>query len=194
MGHEVLQDTLGTVGNVHVAPVHPGVIGLQSGVEEVIPGTGDSLASWTLCGERVSLRHSHLNVGTEVLLDNGCAAEANFLLGVVLDAIEFGGEVGEGVVLAVTNKEGQIDQIVWVGKFVKEVEVFGQVRSGITKRGQDEYTFAVESGLGGGLDGVQVEIGDSGGVDFVGFVAVKEDGGLGVGTPFDHLVNGHLHG
>lgn len=194
MGHEILQDTLGAIGNVHVAPVHPGVIGLQSRIEQVIPGAGDSLASWTLCGERMSLCHGHLNVGTEILLNNSCTTEANFLLGVVLDAIEFRGEVCEGVIFAVTNEEGQIDQIVWVGQFVKEVEIFGQVRSGVTKGSQDEYTFAVESGLGSRLDGVQVEIGDSGGVDFVGFVAVEEDRGLGVRTPFDHLVDGHFHG
>lgn len=193
MGHKVLQDALGAVGDVHVTPVDPGVIRLESRVEQEVTGTTNSLATGTLGRKGVSLFHTHLSIGTKVLSDDRGAAEADFFIGVVLDAIELGSQVGQGVILAVSDEEGQIDQVVGVGQRVQELEILGEVRGGIAERGQDEDALAVEEGLGGRLDGVEIDFEDGGAVDFVGLVVVEKDGGLGVCIPLDHLVEGHFH-
>jgi hypothetical protein len=111
----------------------------------------------------------------------------------VLNAIQFRSENSQGIILAVTDEEGQIDQFVGVGQLVEKFEVLGEVGGGVAERGQDENTFPVVDGLDGGFDGVQVDLLDGGAVDFVGFMVVEEDRGLGMGVPLNHLVEGHLH-
>ena len=194
VGHEILQNPLGTIDNINVTPVDPRVIGLQSRVEQVVAGTTNGLAPGTLRSESMSLLDAHLDAGTKVLANNGGAAEADFFVGVVLDAIQLGGQIGQGVILAVADKESEIDQLVRVGQLVQEVEVFLEVGGSVAQRGQDEHALTVGHGLGRGGDGVQVDFGDGGVVHFVGFVVVEEDGGLRMGVPLDHLVEGHLHG
>lgn len=194
MGHEVLKDTLGAVRDVNIAPVDPGVIGLESRVEEVVTGTTNSLTTRTLGLEQVSLLDAHLHIGTEVLADNGCAAEGDLVIGVVLNAIQFRCKGSQSIIFAVADEEGQIDQLVGVGQLVEEVEILLEVGGGVAEGGQDEDTFTVVNGLDGRFDRVQVDLSDGGAVDFVGFVVVEEDRGLGMGVPLNHLVEGHLHG
>lgn len=193
VGNKVLQNALGAIENVHVAPVDPGVIGLEGRVEQVVASTSDGLAPGTLSCKGVSLLHGHLGLGTKVLLDNRRAAEADFFIDVVLDAIQLGSEIGQSVILGITDEEGQVDQLVGVGQLVQEVEILLEVVRGVAQRGQDEDALTVVEGLGSGLDGVEIDVGDGGAVDFVGLVVVEEDGGLGVCVPLNHLVEGHFH-
>jgi hypothetical protein len=141
----------------------------------------------------MSLLHGHLGLGTKVLLDDGSAAETDFFIGMVLDAIELGGQVGQGVILGIADEEGQVNQVVGIGQLVQEVEIIGEVGGGVAERGQDEDALTVVEGLGSGLDWVEIDFGDGGAVDFVGLVVVEEDGGLGVCIPLDHFVEGHFH-
>lgn len=193
MCHEIFQNPLRAVDNIDIAPVDPGVIGLKSRVQQVVPGTTDRLTARTLSRERVPFLDAHLNVSTEVLLDDSGTAEADFLVGVVLNAIQLRRKIGQGVILAVAHKESQIDQLMRVRQLVQEVEVFLKVGSGIAERGENEDTFAIGHGLRGGLDRVEVDFGDGCAVYFVGFVVVEEDGGLGVSVPLNHFIEGHFH-
>jgi len=193
VGHEILQDALGAIHDIDITPVDPRVVGLERRIEQVVTGTTDSLAARTLSSEPVPLLHAHLEISAKVLADDCGAAEANFLIGVVLDAIQLGCKIGQSIILTVADEECQIDQLVRVGQLVKEVEIFLEVGGGVAERGEDEDTLAIGHGLDGGLDRVEVDFGDRGAVHFVGFVVVKEDGGLGVGIPLNHLVKGHLH-
>lgn len=193
MGHKVLQDTLGAVHDVNVAPVNPGVVSLESRVQQIVASTANGLTAGTLSSEAVTLLHAHLNIGAEILADDGRTAEANFFIGVVLDTVEFGSEVGKSVILGVTNQESQIDELVGVGQLGQEIKVLLEVGGSIAQRGQDEHALPVLDGLGGRDDGVEVNFGDGGVVHFVGFVVVEQDRGLGMGVPLDHFVDGHFH-
>lgn len=142
----------------------------------------------------MSLFNTHLGISAEVLADNGRAAERNLFIGVVLNAVQFRSESSKSIILAVADEESQIDELVGVGQLVEKIEVLLEVGGSVTERSQNEDTFTVVDGLDRGFDGVQIDLTDGGAVDFVGFVVVEEDRGLGMGVPLNHLVEGHLHG
>lgn len=193
MSHEILQNALRAVHDIDIPPVNPRVIGLESRVQQVITSTTNRLATGPLSRKGVSLLHAHLDISAKVLLDDCGTAEADLLVSVVLDAIQLRRKSGQGVILAIAHQECQVDQFMRICQLVQEVEVFLEVGGGVAEGGEDEDTFAIGHGLGGGLDRVQVDFGDAGAVHFVGFVVVEEDRSLGVGVPLNHLIEGHFH-
>ena len=193
MSSEILDNLIGAIHDIHISPVDPWVIGLQSRVEEIVACTGDRRATWSLCGERMAFLDTHLDIRSEVLLHDSRTPESNLLLHLALDAVQLRGKNGKCVVLAVTNEEGQIDKFMRVRQLVKQVEVFLDVGGRISQRGKNEHALAVRRSPGCGLDGVEVYARNGARVHFVGFVVVEDDGCLSMGIPLNHFVDGHFH-
>lgn len=165
VGNEVLEDLLGAVNDIHVSPVDPGVLRLQGSREEVVAGATHGLAARTLGSERVTLLNILAQLEVEVLLDDHGAVEGN-LVGTLLDAVKLGSEDSKSVIGRVADEEGEIDQVVGVGKLGNKLKVLGEIPGGILERGEDQDALLVGDSLGGGLDGVKVDVGDGGRVDF----------------------------
>lgn len=55
-----------------------------------------------------------------------------------MDAVEFCCEDAEGVVCAVADKEGEIDELVGVGELTDEVEMLEDMMRSVAQRCEDE--------------------------------------------------------
>lgn len=192
VGDKVLENFLGAVDNVHISPVDPGVLRLEGSREEVVARATHSLATGTLGSERVALRNILAQLEVEVLLDNHGAAEG-YLIGALLDAVKLGSKDSKSVIGRVADEEGKIDQVVGVGKLGDQLKVLGEIPRGILEGGKDQDALLVGDGLGGRLDGVEVDVGDGGRVDFYRSVVVEDNRGMKVSTPSLLLIKGHLH-
>lgn len=193
VGDKVLDDLAGAVFDVDVPPVDPGMLGLEGGREKVVSGAAHGLSARALGGETVAVLDGLRDMDAEILLDNHDAAEGQVVGLCRLDALKLLGQDGQGVVGRVANQEGQVDQVVGVGELGDEIKVVVDVRGGVAERSEQQDALLVGGGLGGGLDGVEVDALNGGGVDFDRGMVVEQDGGL-VGAPEHLLVGRHLHG
>lgn len=165
VGNEILEDLLGAVNNIHISPVNPGVLGLQGSRKKVVARATHGLATRTLGSERVALLNILAQLEVEILLDNHGAVEGD-LVGALLDAIQLGSEDSKSVIGRVADEEGKIDEVVGVGKLGDQLEVLGEIPGGILERGEDQDALLVGDSLGGGLDGVEVDVANGGRVNF----------------------------
>lgn len=182
MGNKVLDDLLGTVDDIHVSPVHPRVVVLEGRGQEVVPCLAHGLAARRLGREAMAVLDVLAQREPEILLDDHGAPKGNAVWA-LLDAVELGGEDGEGVVGSVAHEEPEVDEVVGVRELGEKLKILGEVTRGVLERGEDEDSFFVLHGLGGGLDRVQVDMLDRGGFDFKRGVVVEHDGGTEVRRP-----------
>ena len=192
---QVLENLVRAVLDVHVAPVNPAVLRLQSSTQQEVPGLAHSLSARTLCLETMSFLDAHSNrlLVREVLLDNHNAAEWHFVVS-ALDTLEFHRQDSQSIVVAVSDEEAEVDQVVRVGQLADEFEVLVEVVAGVAEGSEDKDTLLVEYGLGGGCDFVEVDMLDGRAVDLYGRMVVEDDGCLLVACPSRLLRSGHLHG
>ena len=127
---KVLNDFGRAIVDVDVAPVDPTVLRLHSSTEKVISSLAHGLSARTLSSETVSVLDILAQMNTEIFLNNGSAVEGS-RVGAILNALKFFGEDGKCVISAVTNQESEIDQVVGVGQFNEEIEVFVDVGGGV---------------------------------------------------------------
>lgn len=193
VSNEIFNDAIRAVKDVNISPVDPRVIRFESRVEQVVAGATDSLAARALSSKGVPVLDVHLDISPKVLLHNCRATESNLLIHLVLDPGQLSGKNSHGVVTAITNEESQVNEVVRVRQLVEEIEVVDQMFGCVSQRGEDEHPLRIRDGLGGRLDGVEVDGLDARGVHFVGSVMVEEDRGLCVRGPLDHFVDAHLH-
>ena len=115
MRHEILQDRLRILHNIHIPPIHPIVHRPQRRIQQVVPRPRDGFPAHPLRRERMPLLHRLAERVAKVLLDDHGAAET---LGVSfrLEIGEFRLQSGESVICAVADEEGKIDGIVRVGQ------------------------------------------------------------------------------
>lgn len=179
MLHEIFEHAGGSFLNIHITPMDPAVIRLESRVEQEVASSSDGSAAGTLGLKGVPIGDFVAELDSEILLDDGDAAEraAKLRVGLVLDAVELLGEDGEGVVGAVGDKEGDINQLVRVGKLHKELKVLVKVPGGIAKWRQDEHLLLPLLGRLGRLDIVQVVDVPVGRIDLDRGMVIEEDGG-----------------
>lgn len=87
---QVLENLVRAVLNVHIAPVNPAVLGLQSSTQQEVPGLAHSLSARTLCLETMSFLDAHSNrlLIREILLDDHDTVERHFVVA-ALDSLEF---------------------------------------------------------------------------------------------------------
>lgn len=111
-----------------------------------------------------------------------------------LYAVQFRREDGQGVINRVADEEAQIDEFVRVGEFGEEIEVLGDVRGGISERGEDEDALPVAEGAVGGDDRIEVDGLNTRGIDMIGLMVIKENGSLQVLIPRDIFVSAHVDG
>lgn len=192
VGNEVLENLLGAVDNVRISPVDPGVLRLKGSRKEVVARAPHGLAARALGSKRVALLNILAQLEVKVLLDNQGAAEGD-LVGALLDAVKLGSKDSKRVIGRVADEEGEIDQVVGVGKLGDQLKVLGEIPGGILEGGEDQDALLVGDGLGGRLDGVEVDVGDGGRVDFDRSMVVEDNRGMKVSTPSLLLVKGHLH-
>ena len=192
---QIFKNLVRAVLDVHVAPVNPAVLGLQGSAQQEVPGLAHSLSARTLCLETVSFLDAHSNrlLVREILLDNHNAAEWHFVVS-ALDTLEFHRQDSQSIVIAVSDKETEVDQVVRVGQLADEFEVLVEVVAGVAEGSEDEDTLLVEDGLGCGRDFVEVDMLNSRAVDLYGRMVVEDDGCLLVACPSRLLRSGHLHG
>ena len=90
---------------------------LHRRIQQVIARPRHRLPPRRLRLEAVSLIgfHAYDLGGAEVLLDDGDAVEGDAVLE-LLDAFEFRGEHGQGVVCGVADEEAEVDEVVGVGE------------------------------------------------------------------------------
>lgn len=193
MSDEIFNDAVRAVENVNISPVDPGVVRLESRIEQVVAGATDSLAARTLSSKGVPVLDVHFDISSKVLLHDCRATESNLLIHLVLDPGQLSGKNSHGVVTAITNEESQVNEVVRIRQLVEEIEVVDQMLGCISQRGEDEHPLRIRNGLGGRLDGVEVNCLDARGVHFIGSVVVEEDRGLRVCGPLDHFIDAHLH-
>lgn len=191
MGDKVLNDLLGAVHNVDVAPIHPCVFGFESGRQQVIPRLTHSFSSGALGGESVSRLHVHVEGGPEILLDDGHAVERD-LVRPLLDSVQLGSENRQCIVDRVSHEESQINEIVGVGQLGEEIEVLDEIGRRISQGGEDEDSFPVADCSRRRHDGIQINALNCARVDFVGLVVVEQHRGLEVLVPCHHFVIGQL--
>ena len=127
---EILNDLGRTVLDIDITPVDPTVLRLHSSAEKVISSLAHGLSARTLSSETVSVFDTLAQMNTEIFLNHSSAAERD-RVGTTLDALEFFGEDGEGIIGAVANEESEIDQLVRVGQLRNEIEVIVDVGSGV---------------------------------------------------------------
>ena len=190
MGDEVFDDLGRAVHNVHIPPVHPGVVGLQGGREKVVTRSAHGLSAWSLGLESVTVLDVLAQLEAKILLDNQSAAE---FVGTLLEAIQFRGENGEGLIGGITNEEAKINEVVRVRELGDQLKVLGEIPVGILERGEDENAFLVVDSICGRLDGVQVDALDRGRIDFYWGVGIVHDGSMKMRRPGCLFVKGHLH-
>ena len=192
MGHEVLKDSLGAVDNIHISPVNPGVVRLQGGVQQIVACPANSLTARTLGGERVPILNVHVYIGPEVLLNNARTAERN-LITLFLDPVQLRDEDAFGVIHGIADEESQVNEVMRVGQLIEQLEVLLQIWGSISERRQDEHSFGVCDSLSTRANGVEVDVVNGRGVDFVSFVMVIDDWGLHMGIPLGYFVEAHVH-
>lgn len=192
MGNEILNDFLGAVLNVHIAPVNPGVLGPEGSRQEVVSCLAHGLASRSLGFETVSVLDGLAQLEVEVLLHHQGAAEGD-LIGARLDALQFHGQDCESTVGGVANKECKIDQVVRVGQLRNKFEVLGQIGRSILEGGDDKNALLVRNSVARRLDRVQVDRYDGGLIDIYRSMVVEDDWRLEVGIPCLLLAQRHLH-
>lgn len=193
MGNEIFDNGFRAVNDINIPPVNPRVIMLQSGVEKVVACFGNGLATFTLYGIGVFVIDGHINGGPKVLLHNQRTPKGDLLFHLFLDTFQLGGKHSKSIILAVADKEGQVDQLVRIRQLVEKVKVPRKVISGISQRRQNKHSFAIRNGLGGRLDGVEIHAGDGAGINLVRRVMVEDDRSLKMRVPFDHFIDGHFH-
>lgn len=180
VGNKVLENLLGAVHDIYIPPVHPRMLRLERRGQEVVAGLAHGLAPGSLGLEGMTLLDTLAQLESKVLLDNHGAPE---LVGALLETVELGRQDSEGIIGRVANEEAKIDQIVGVCKLGKKLEILGEVGGGILERSENENSFFVLDSLGGGLDGVQVDVVDGGLVDNQGRVVIKDYWRVMVGVP-----------
>ncbi len=191
MRNEILQNALGAIHNIHISPIDPRMLRLERRIKQVIPRPADRLPSRALRREAMSVLHLLTGDLPKVLLHDEGAVERDMICP-HLDAVQLARQDGERIVGGVADEEGEVDQFVGVGELGQEVEVFVDVRSRVSQRGEDEDPFPVFPSFGGRLDRVEVYVIDGGRVDLDGSVVVEEDGRLEMCAPVGLLVEGHL--
>ena len=174
---KVLDDLGRAVLDVDITPVDPAVLRLHSSTEKVISSLAHSLSARTLRSETMSILDTLAQMNAEIFLHYGSAVEGD-RVGATLNALEFLGKDGEGVIGAVADEESEIDQLVRVGQLRDKVEVVVDVGSGVAQRGEEENALLVVNGLSRALYGIEVDTADGGVIDLDGSVVVEDDRGL----------------
>lgn len=193
VGDEILNDLVGAVLDVHIAPVDPRVLGLQGSGEKIVSCAAHGLSARALGSEAVSVLYALREVDAKVLFDNHGAAEGKVLGLGGLYALQLFGQDGEGVVCGVANQEGEIDQVVGVTEARDQVKVVVDVVCGVAQGSKQEHALVVVTALCRRDDWVEVDLFNGAGVDLDGRMVVEQDWGL-VGAPENLLVGSHLHG
>ena len=188
--HEVLDDALGALDNIHISPVNPRVLRLQRGAEEEVPGLAHCLPPGTLEFKRVP--HGNILAFGQpiVLLHNGDTVEraAELRIGLGLDTVQFRGEDGKGIIAGVGYQKCEVDEFVGIRQLRNELKVFGKVVCGVTERSEYQYPFLVLDGVGGRRDLVQVDVLNGARIDLNRLVMVEQYRCLVVHMPFCVLV------
>lgn len=193
MGNKILQNLIGTINDIDVSPVDPRMLRLQGSSQEVVASFAHGLPTGTLCLETMAILNILAKLEAKVLLDHHGTPKGN-LVRTLLNTVELSGEDSEGLIGRVADEEGKIDEVVRIGKLGKELKVFREMRSSVLEGSEEEDSFFVLDSLHGGLDRVQINVGDSGLVDHEGSMAVEGYWGLLVSGPCCLFVKGHLHG
>jgi len=191
MRDKVLNDLIGAIDNIHVAPVHPRVIRLESRSKQIVTSAAHGFAAWTLSLKRVARLDALVQFEAKVLLDNHGAAEGD-MIRTALDALELGGQHSQSIIGAVADQESQVDQVVRVGQLGDQLEVLVEVGSGILERGKDQHALLALQRLGGRLDVVEVDVDDGRRVNLDRGVRIEDDGRVQVGGPSFLLSESHL--
>lgn len=192
VGDKVLNQAVGALLDISITPVHPRMLGLQCGVEQVVARLGHGLAARSLGGIGMSFLDILAQLVVEVLDNHGGASEGD-LVGAALDAVQLGGKGRVGVVFRVGDEEGKVNQVVRIGQLGQQVKVLGQVLGGVLEGRQDEDSLFVGNGLCGGGDGIQIDIVNGGRVELDRGVVVIENGCLQVTVPSGVLIRRHVH-
>lgn len=192
MGNKVLENILGAVDNIHIAPIDPRMLRLESSGKKIVPGLAHSLATRALGLKRVPILYTLAKSKVEILLDDHGRVERN-LVRSLLNSVEFRGQDSQGVVFRIGDKERQVDQVVRVGELSKELKILGQIGGGILQRAHDKNSFLVDDSFASRLDTVEVDVLDRGRVDLEGFVVIEDQGSLHMSVPSSVLVLTHFH-
>lgn len=80
MCNKVLDDPPWGLLNIDIAPIHPGVLGLQGSGQEIVPGLGHGFAPRSLDLVRVSHVCILAEVEVKVLLDDRNTVERDLVL------------------------------------------------------------------------------------------------------------------
>lgn len=185
MSNKVFDDLGRRVLDINVSPVDPAVLGLHGSAEQIIPCFSHCLSPGSLSSESVAVLDTLARVDAKVLFDDHGAAEGD-RVGACLDALKLLGENGHGVVGAVTNKEGQIDQVMRIGELRNQIKVVVDVGSGVAKGSEQQDALLIGDTFGSALDGVQIDVLDGANIDFDRGMVVEEYGSL-VRAP-EHLL------
>lgn len=193
MRDEILNNPLGRILNIHIPPVNPTMLRAHGRTQQIVPRAAHRLPPRPLRRKPMPVLHILSQRDAEIFLDDLRAAEGDAVRP-RLHPLQLHGQDGEGVVRAVADEEGEVDEVVGVGELGEEVEVLFDVGRGVAERGEDEDALFVDQRLGGGVDGVEVDALDGGAVDLDRGVVVEDDGRLEVAGPLCLFGCRHLHG
>lgn len=183
MRHEVLQDLLRAVHNIHIPPVDPRMLRFQRSIKQVIPRPSDGFPPGSLRSEPVSGLDIHRQIRlAKVLLHDRRTMEGNFVCP-RLYPIQLAREHSKCFVGRVTDEECQVDQIVRVCEVGEEIEVLAKIEGCISERGEDEDALLIADGARGGYDRVEVDARDRAGIHHVWLVVVEQHWCLQVLAP-----------
>lgn len=134
MPHQIFQDCKGRRLDIDIAPINPAVSGAKCGAEQPVSGLGHALSSACLSGETVSTLDILVDLLAKVLLDDGDLAKGYLWAFTFLQVGQQIRKKVEGVVLGVTDEEGQVNEVMRIGQVAQVRKEHGQMRRGVSQR------------------------------------------------------------
>ena len=122
MAHQIFDDGDGILHDIDIPPIDPLVLRLQRRIEQIVPGSADSLPSRTLGLEAMSVFHTLGEIVAEIFFDDHGTAVAGGVAG-GLKLLEMVLENLESVIFAISDQEGEVDGLVGVSQFLEELEI-----------------------------------------------------------------------
>jgi hypothetical protein len=191
MRYKVFDDPVRCFHNVHVPPVDPAMLRLQSSSKEIVACPAQSFAPRSLCLKAVSILDVLRELYVEILLHDHCGTKGSLLD--VLHSRELQCQCRHCVVGGVANNEGQVNKLVRVRELCEQVEVRSDVLGSIAEGREDKHPLPVANSVCGGVDIVEIDVLYYGAVHLDGRVVVEEYGRVHVRVPVFGFVGCHAH-
>lgn len=139
VSHKVLKNSEWRGFDIDISPIHPAVSGSQSRAEQPVACLGHRLTTTSLRCKTVTRLDVLVDLLSEILLHNRDLAKCFLGVRVGLQLLQLLCQERNGVVLGVSDKKCQIDEVVRISQVLQVAEEHWQMRRRISKRGAYEY-------------------------------------------------------